>query len=56
MPDLEREDIAAAINYAEQGIDHPVIACWIRDSLGKEAQAHREQPPSEGVEKSNTAS
>jgi len=26
MPDLEREDITAAINYAKQGIDHPVIA------------------------------
>ena len=26
MPDLEREDISAAINYAKQGIDHPVIA------------------------------
>jgi uncharacterized protein (DUF433 family) len=26
MPDLEREDITAAIAYARQGIDHPVIA------------------------------
>lgn len=26
MPDLEREDIAAAITYARNGIDHPVIA------------------------------
>ncbi|MFT5466118.1 MAG: hypothetical protein ACI8UO_001216 [Verrucomicrobiales bacterium] len=26
MPDLEREDIFAAITYAKQGIDHPVIA------------------------------
>jgi uncharacterized protein (DUF433 family) len=26
MPDLEREDITAAINYAKKGIDHPVIA------------------------------
>ena len=26
MPDLEREDIVAAIAYAAQGIDHPVIA------------------------------
>jgi uncharacterized protein (DUF433 family) len=26
MPDLEREDITAAITYAKQGIDHPVIA------------------------------
>jgi len=26
MPDLEREDITAAINYAKRGIDHPVIA------------------------------
>lgn len=26
MPDLEREDIVAAITYAKQGIDHPVIA------------------------------
>jgi uncharacterized protein (DUF433 family) len=26
LPDLEREDISAAINYAKQGIDHPVIA------------------------------
>jgi uncharacterized protein (DUF433 family) len=26
MPDLEREDISAAINYAKNGIDHPVIA------------------------------
>ena len=26
MPDLEREDISASINYAKQGIDHPVIA------------------------------
>jgi uncharacterized protein (DUF433 family) len=26
MPDLEREDITAAVNYAKQGIDHPVIA------------------------------
>lgn len=25
MPDLEREDISAAINYAKKGIDHPVI-------------------------------
>ncbi len=26
MPDLEREDIVAAITYASKGIDHPVIA------------------------------
>ncbi len=26
MPDLERADIIAAITYAKQGIDHPVIA------------------------------
>ena len=26
LPDLEREDIVAAIRYATQGIDHPVIA------------------------------
>ena len=26
MPDLEREDISAAITYAKNGIDHPVIA------------------------------
>ena len=26
MPDLEREDIIAAIAYAKRGIDHPVIA------------------------------
>jgi uncharacterized protein (DUF433 family) len=26
MPDLERDDITAAINYASRGIDHPVIA------------------------------
>ncbi len=26
MPDLEREDILAAISYASEGIDHPVIA------------------------------
>ena len=26
MPDLEREDIVAAIGYAARGIDHPVIA------------------------------
>jgi len=26
MPDLERDDIVAAIHYAKQGIDHPVIA------------------------------
>ena len=26
MPDLEREDITAAITYAKHGIDHPVIA------------------------------
>ena len=26
MPDLEREDITAAITYAKRGIDHPVIA------------------------------
>ncbi len=26
MPDLEREDIAAAVTHAKQGIDHPVIA------------------------------
>ena len=26
MPDLEREDIVAAIQYAKQGMDHPVIA------------------------------
>ena len=26
MPDLEREDIVAAIAYAAEGIDHPVIA------------------------------
>jgi uncharacterized protein (DUF433 family) len=25
MPDLEREEIVAAINYAKKGIDHPVI-------------------------------
>ncbi len=26
MPDLERADITAAITYAKQSIDHPVIA------------------------------
>ena len=26
LPDLEREDIVAAIAYASYGIDHPVIA------------------------------
>lgn len=26
MPDLERDDIVAAIQYAKQGMDHPVIA------------------------------
>jgi len=26
MPDLEREDIVAAISYASKGIDHPIIA------------------------------
>ena len=26
MPDLEQKDIVAAIAYAAQGIDHPVIA------------------------------
>jgi uncharacterized protein (DUF433 family) len=26
MPDLEREDISAAITYAKRSIDHPVIA------------------------------
>jgi uncharacterized protein (DUF433 family) len=26
MPDLEREDLSAAITYAKKGIDHPVIA------------------------------
>ena len=26
MPDLERDDIVAAIAYAAHGIDHPVIA------------------------------
>jgi uncharacterized protein (DUF433 family) len=26
LPDLEREDIVAAITYASHGIDHPVIA------------------------------
>ncbi|MCB1230001.1 MAG: DUF433 domain-containing protein [Verrucomicrobiae bacterium] len=26
IPDLEREDITAAITYAKRGIDHPVIA------------------------------
>ena len=26
MPDLEHQDIVAAIGYAKQGIDHPVIA------------------------------
>lgn len=26
MPDLEREDLTAAITYAKNGIDHPVIA------------------------------
>ncbi len=26
MPDLERDDIIAAVLYAKQGIDHPVIA------------------------------
>lgn len=26
MPDLEREDIVAAITYAKHGVDHPVIA------------------------------
>ena len=26
MPDLERDDITAAINYARHSIDHPVIA------------------------------
>jgi uncharacterized protein (DUF433 family) len=26
LPDLEREDLAAAVEYAKKGIDHPVIA------------------------------
>jgi uncharacterized protein (DUF433 family) len=26
MPDLEREDIVAAIAYATESVDHPVIA------------------------------
>jgi uncharacterized protein (DUF433 family) len=26
LPDLEREDIVAAITYVSQGIDHPIIA------------------------------
>jgi uncharacterized protein (DUF433 family) len=26
MPDLEREDITASIDYAKRGVDHPVIA------------------------------
>jgi uncharacterized protein (DUF433 family) len=26
LPDLEREDLVAAITYASRGIDHPVIA------------------------------
>ena len=26
MPDLKRDDIVAAIQYAKQGLDHPVIA------------------------------
>ncbi|MDA0767012.1 MAG: DUF433 domain-containing protein [Verrucomicrobia bacterium] len=26
LPDLEREDLVAAIIYASRGIDHPVIA------------------------------
>lgn len=26
LPDLERDDIVAAIQYARQGMDHPVIA------------------------------
>ena len=26
MPDLERDDIIAAIEYARKGMDHPVIA------------------------------
>lgn len=26
LPDLERDDIVAAITYAARGIDHPVIA------------------------------
>ncbi len=26
IPDLVRDDIVAAINYASRGIDHPVIA------------------------------
>ena len=26
MPDLERDDIVAAIEYARKGMDHPVIA------------------------------
>jgi uncharacterized protein (DUF433 family) len=26
MPDLEREDILAAISYASEVIDHPIIA------------------------------
>jgi len=26
MPPLEREDVAAEITYAKQGIDHPAIA------------------------------
>ena len=26
MPDLEREDVVAAIDYANRSIDHPVIA------------------------------
>ena len=26
LPDLERDDIVAAILYAKQGMDHPIIA------------------------------
>ena len=26
LPDLEREDIVAAITYVSHGIDHPIIA------------------------------
>lgn len=26
MPDLEREDLTAAVGYASKGLDHPVVA------------------------------
>ena len=38
MPDLEMEDLKAALNYLARRLDHPIIAAW---SSGSTLNSHR---------------